>query len=96
METFLTIIGSLKQPFRSAMERIQSGQNPVECIVSDALAYFSREVAQELGLPWLVLRTSNIAMGGSTSLAFFAAFPSLRQMGYIPVRGGQRQCPGKG
>ncbi|CAN6483654.1 unnamed protein product [Victoria cruziana] len=84
METLLTIIGSLKQPFRSAVERIQSGQNPVECIVSDALAYFSREVAHELGLPWLVLRTSS-----PTSLVFFAAFPSLRKMGYIPVRGGQ-------
>ncbi|CAN6471521.1 unnamed protein product [Victoria cruziana] len=81
IETLLTITDSLKQPFRSAMARIQSGQNPVDCIVSDALAYFSREVAQELGLPWLVLRTSS-----PTSLVFFAAFPSLRQMGYIPVR----------
>ncbi|XP_031486526.1 UDP-glycosyltransferase 76B1-like [Nymphaea colorata] len=81
LEMLSTIVDSLKQPFRSVMGRIQSGQNRVDCVVSDALAYFSRAVAQELGLPWLVFRTSS-----PTSFMFFAAFPSLRQMGYIPVQ----------
>jgi hypothetical protein len=50
--------------------------------ISDAVFYFTQAVADSLKLPRIVLRTS-----GVSSFVVFAAFPLLRERGYLPIQG---------
>lgn len=72
------------EPLRDCLARLLSdvSEEPVACLVADALWQFSRVVAENLKLPRLVLRT-----GGLSSFLVFAAFPPLREKGYLPIQG---------
>ncbi|XP_031484714.1 UDP-glycosyltransferase 76B1-like [Nymphaea colorata] len=80
MDQVYTIIAHCEQPLVSLMKRIQSGDEFVDCIVSDSL-YSGGRVAGELGLPWVVLRTNS-----PTSFMLFGSFVLLHQLGYLPVK----------
>ncbi|KAL2333314.1 hypothetical protein Fmac_014527 [Flemingia macrophylla] len=67
-------------PFHDCVTKILS-QEPVACLISDAICYFTQDVADTLRLPRIVLRT-----GALSSFLAFAAFPLLRQKGYIPIQ----------
>ncbi|XP_049933666.1 UDP-glycosyltransferase 76F1-like isoform X2 [Nymphaea colorata] len=80
MDQVYTIIAHCEQPLVSLMKRIQSGDEFVDCIVSDSL-YSGGRVAGELGLPWVVLRTNS-----PTSFMLFGSFVLLHQLGHLPVK----------
>jgi UDP:flavonoid glycosyltransferase YjiC (YdhE family) len=71
-------------PFRDCMVKLLSdvSEEPVSCLISDAVFYFTQAVADSLKLPRIVLRTS-----GVSSFVVFAAFPLLRERGYLPIQG---------
>ncbi|KAK1364942.1 UDP-glycosyltransferase 76B1 [Heracleum sosnowskyi] len=67
-------------PFQECLARILSddSEEPVACLISDAVLHFTSAVAKSFQLPRLVLRT-----GGVSSFLAFAAFPVLQQKGYL-------------
>lgn len=71
-------------PFKECLGKLLSdiSEEPVACLISDAMCYFTQAVANSLQLPRLVLRTS-----GVSSFVAFAAFTFLREKGYIPIQG---------
>ncbi|KAL5730943.1 hypothetical protein ACHQM5_003719 [Ranunculus cassubicifolius] len=84
----VTILPFLNQncvsPFRDCLVNnilSQKHEPPVACIISDALMYFTQSVADSLQLPRLVLRTSS-----AMNLLIVAAFPLLREKGYLPIK----------
>ena len=72
------------EPFRDCMVKLLSdvSEEPISCLISDAFFYFTQAVADSLRLPRVVLRT-----GGLSSFVVFAAFPLLRERGYLPIHG---------
>lgn len=72
------------EPFRDCLARLLSNvsEEPVACLVADAIWHFSRLVADSLKLPTIVLRTSS-----ASSFLVFGAFPLLREKGYLPIQG---------
>lgn len=72
------------EPFRQALSDLLSDRSgdPIACLVSDAMMYFTSDVAGSLNLPRIVLRT-----GGVASFLTFAAFPVLIDKGYLPAQG---------
>ena len=83
---FLTAINvHCVEPFRECLRKLMisdASEEPVACLISDAMCFFTQAVADSLRLPRIVLRTSGIS-----SFVAFAAFPILREKGYIPVKG---------
>ncbi|KAL0003233.1 hypothetical protein SO802_017014 [Lithocarpus litseifolius] len=77
-------------PFRACMDKLLSdaSQEPISCIISDPLFYFTQAVADSLKLPRVVLRT-----GGLSSFVVFAAFTLLRERGYFPIQDSQLEEP---
>ncbi|KAM4093882.1 hypothetical protein ACB094_06G152900 [Castanea mollissima] len=73
-------------PFRDCMDKLLSdaSEEPISCLISDSLFYFTQAVADSLKLPRVVFRT-----GGLSSLVVFAAFPLLRERGYLPIQDSQ-------
>ncbi|KAL8119723.1 hypothetical protein AgCh_016994 [Apium graveolens] len=67
-------------PFQECLARLLSddGEEPVACLISDAILHFTSAVAKCFELPRMVLRT-----GGVSSFLAFAAFPVLQQKGYL-------------
>ncbi|XP_042511033.1 UDP-glycosyltransferase 76B1-like [Macadamia integrifolia] len=65
-------------------------EEPIACLISDAIMHFTQGVADSLKLPRLALRTSSIE-----SFLAFAAFPVLRQKGYLPISDSQLETPVK-
>ncbi|KAL5568961.1 hypothetical protein UlMin_025536 [Ulmus minor] len=66
----------------SALSETEASTNeePVACLISDALFHFTQAVAKSFKLPRIILRT-----GGALSFVVFAAFPLLREKGYLPI-----------
>ncbi|KAM4104361.1 hypothetical protein ACJW30_06G151900 [Castanea mollissima] len=77
-------------PFRDCMDKLLSdaSEEPISCLISDSLFYFTQAVADSLKLPRVVFRT-----GGLSSLVVFAAFPLLRERGYLPIQDSQLEEP---
>uniref|UniRef100_A0A5B7B0C1 Putative UDP-glycosyltransferase 76C4 n=1 Tax=Davidia involucrata TaxID=16924 RepID=A0A5B7B0C1_DAVIN len=69
-------------PFRDCMTRLL--EEPIACLITDAIWHFTQAVADSLGLPRIVLRTSSLS-----SFLAFAAFPLLRKKGYLPKQDSQ-------
>lgn len=71
-------------PFKECLGKLLSdiSEEPIACLISDAICYFTQDVANSFQLPRIVLRT-----GGVSSFVAFAAFPFLRGNGYIPIQG---------
>lgn len=74
------------EPFKDCLRKLVSdndvSEEPVSCLISDAIFHFTQAVADSLKLPRIVLRT-----GGASSFVVFAAFPLLREKGYLPIQG---------
>lgn len=78
-------------PFQECLEKLLSNveEQPIACLISDAMLYFTQAVADSLKLPRIVLRTSNIA-----SFLVFTAIPGLlREKGYYPIQDPQSEAP---
>lgn len=77
-------------PFRDCLIKLLAdvSEEPISCLISDALFYFSQAVADSLKLPRIVLRT-----GGVSSFVVFAAFPLLMEKGYLPIQESQLEEP---
>lgn len=71
-------------PFKECLVKMLSdtSDEPIACLISDALCYFTQAVAESLHLPRIVLGT-----GGLSSFVAFSAFPFLREKGYLPIQG---------
>ncbi|KAL6977394.1 hypothetical protein U1Q18_026193 [Sarracenia purpurea var. burkii] len=65
-----------------------SSRPPIACLITDAIWHFSQSVADELEIPRIVLRTSSVS-----SFLVFAAFPLLREKGYLSKQGDQLESP---
>ena len=72
------------KPLRDCLAELLSAgsEEPISCLISDALFYFTQGVANSLKLPRIVLRTTN-----ASSFVPFVAFPLLRERGYLPTDG---------
>ncbi|XP_058781865.1 UDP-glycosyltransferase 76B1-like [Vicia villosa] len=68
------------EPFKECLGKLLS-EEPNACLISDAMCYFTQDVATSFELPRLVLRTA-----GASSFVAFAAIPVLREKGYIPIQ----------
>ncbi|XP_065870072.1 UDP-glycosyltransferase 76B1-like isoform X2 [Euphorbia lathyris] len=52
------------------------------CLITDVMWYFARGVAEQFKIPTIGLRTTNVC-----SFLGFAAFPLLRDLGYLSIHG---------
>ncbi|KAL2558163.1 UDP-Glycosyltransferase superfamily protein [Forsythia ovata] len=68
------------EPFLDCLARLLSddADDPIPCIITDAIWYFTQAVADNLNVPRIVLRTSSVG-----SLLAFAALPLLQDKGYL-------------
>lgn len=75
-------------PFQDHLAKLLSNvdeeeeEEPIACLITDAVWYFTQAVAESLKLPRIVLRTNSVS-----SFLVSAAFPVLSQKGYFPVQG---------
>lgn len=79
------------EPFKDRVRSLVSddvSEEPVSCLISDAIFHFTQAVAESFKLPRMVLRT-----GGASSFVVFAAFPLLREKGYLPIQETQLEDP---
>ncbi|KAL6977393.1 hypothetical protein U1Q18_026192 [Sarracenia purpurea var. burkii] len=65
-----------------------SPRPPIVCLITDAMWHFSQSVANEFEIPRIVLRTSSVS-----SFLVFAAFPLLRERGYLSKQEDQLESP---
>ncbi|KAH9702171.1 UDP-glycosyltransferase 76F1 [Citrus sinensis] len=77
-------------PFRDCLAKLLADveEEPIACLISDAMLPFTQAVADSLKLPRIVLRT-----GGASSFVVFAAFPLLKERGYFPIQDSKGQEP---
>lgn len=74
---------SYAEPFREFLAAEVGGEEKVCCLVSDSVWGRNTEVAaEEVGIRRLVLTTS-----GAASFRAYAAYPLLRDKGYLPIKG---------
>ncbi|KAL7613529.1 UDP-glycosyltransferase 76C2 [Lactuca sativa] len=64
-------------PLRDCLVKLQE-EEPIACLISDALWHFSQSVADSLNLPRIVLRTSSMSC-----LLVYAALPLLNKNGFL-------------
>lgn len=72
------------EPFRESLSNLLSDveEEPIACLITDAMLHFTQSVADSLKLPRIVLRTSNIS-----SFLVFAGTRLLFEKGYFPIKG---------
>lgn len=78
-------------PFRDCVKRLltnSSADDPILCLITDALLYFTQAVADLLKLPRIVLRTSSLSAFHVLSLR-----PILLQKGYLSVEDSNSEAP---
>ncbi|XP_017984652.1 PREDICTED: UDP-glycosyltransferase 76C2 [Theobroma cacao] len=75
-------------PFRDCLAKLLSSnvEDPIVCLVTDALWHFTQPVADGLKLPRIVLRTSNVF-----SFLVHKSLPSLHERGYLSVQDSQAE-----
>ncbi|KAK2637470.1 hypothetical protein Ddye_032262 [Dipteronia dyeriana] len=78
------------EAFHDCLDKLinQPEEEPVACLISDAILPFTLAVADKLKLPRIVLRT-----GGASSFVVFAAFPLLRERGHLPIQDSKLEEP---
>jgi hypothetical protein len=84
---FLTLLNvNCVAPFRDCLAKLlfdsPEEDEPIACIITDAVWHFTQAVADTFKLPRIVLRTSNVS-----SFLVFASLPLLREQGYLPIQG---------
>ncbi|KAK8643403.1 hypothetical protein V6N13_012703 [Hibiscus sabdariffa] len=72
-------------PFRDCLTELitttSEDEDPIACLVTDVLWYSTQAVADDLKLPRVVLRTTNVS-----SFLALVTMPSLFQKGYLPLQ----------
>ncbi|KAM7265463.1 hypothetical protein ACFE04_003146 [Oxalis oulophora] len=77
------------EPFRECLSSLLlDSEEPIACVISDAILPFAQEVANQLKVPRIVLRT-----GGASSFLVFNAFPLLRENGYFSIQDYESEKP---
>ncbi|CAI9774878.1 unnamed protein product [Fraxinus pennsylvanica] len=78
------------KPFLDCLARLLSddADDPIACIITDAVWYFTQAVADNLKIRRIVLRTSSVG-----SLLAFAALPLLQDMGYLSWKDSEMDTP---
>ncbi|KAE8653698.1 UDP-glycosyltransferase 76C3 [Hibiscus syriacus] len=61
-------------------------EHPIACLITDVLWYSTQAVADDLKLPRIVLRTSNVS-----SFLVMVSMPLLFQKGYLPLQDSQAE-----
>ncbi|XVF24004.1 hypothetical protein REPUB_Repub13aG0089300 [Reevesia pubescens] len=83
--TFLSLLNlNCLTPFRDCLAKLLSNdleEVPIACLVTDALWHFTQAVADDLKLPRIVLRTSNVS-----SFLALTSMPFLRERGYLSLQ----------
>ncbi|XP_059628066.1 UDP-glycosyltransferase 76B1-like isoform X1 [Cornus florida] len=76
-------------PFRDCLAQLLSSvsEEPIACLITDAIWHFTQAVADGLKLPRLVLHSGNI------SFLAFAVHPFLRETGFLPKQDSQTEEP---
>ncbi|KAL2541674.1 UDP-Glycosyltransferase superfamily protein [Abeliophyllum distichum] len=69
-------------PFRDILAQLSSDDS-IACIIIDAIWYFTQEVADNLKISRIVLRTSSVG-----SFLAYAAMPLLQDRGYLSIKEG--------
>ena len=84
IELHANLNAKCSMPFQNCLEKLLSAGSvdPIVCLITDAMWHFSQAVADRLGVPRMVLRSSSVC----SSLAWHE-FPLLRQKGYLPPQG---------
>ncbi|KAK9218712.1 hypothetical protein WN943_007349 [Citrus x changshan-huyou] len=80
-------------PFRDClanklMSNAQESKDSFACLITDAAWFIALSVANDFKLPTIVLLTDSIAASLS-----YAAFPILREKGYLPIQDFQLEAP---
>ncbi|KAA8534143.1 hypothetical protein F0562_031664 [Nyssa sinensis] len=77
-------------PFRDCLAGLLSNvsEEPIACLITDALWHFTQAVADSFKLPRIVLRTSSVS-----SFIASTIFPLLRKKGYLPKQDSQLAAP---
>ncbi|XP_044467490.1 UDP-glycosyltransferase 76B1-like [Mangifera indica] len=78
-------------PFQDCLGKLLSNSvdgEKIACLITDAVWYFTQTVAENLKVPRLVLRTNSVS-----SFLVFAAFPLLREKGYMPAQDCEPEAP---
>ncbi|KAJ6357631.1 hypothetical protein OIU78_005471 [Salix suchowensis] len=77
-------------PFTDCLSKLLSdvSEDPIACLISDAIFHFTTAVSKGLKLPRIVLRT-----GGASSFRIFTALPFLKEKGYLPTQESQLENP---
>ncbi|KAI8540026.1 hypothetical protein RHMOL_Rhmol09G0229200 [Rhododendron molle] len=77
--SLLTLLNSnCVASFRDALGGLLA-DGPIACLITDAMWHFSQSVSDGFGIPRIVSRTGSVS-----SFLAFAAFPILREKGYLP------------
>lgn len=71
-------------PFRECLASLLSDVNkePVACLITDSIWYFTQDLANSFKLPRIVFRTTSVC-----SFSAFHALPIFREKGYLPKEG---------
>ncbi|XP_073127626.1 UDP-glycosyltransferase 76B1-like [Henckelia pumila] len=64
-------------PSRECLRKLLATHDDIECIITDAMMYCSKDVVEDLGIHRIVLRTSSVS-----SFLAFATLPLLQEKGY--------------
>ncbi|KAF6150887.1 hypothetical protein GIB67_020970 [Kingdonia uniflora] len=68
-------------PLKECLVRLLSKFEPIVCMVSDAIMHFTKGVAENVGLPRIVLRTSS-----AISYVAFGYVTALQKQGLFPIQ----------
>ena len=83
IELIILLNRQLIEPFRKCVaELVGEGTNKIGCLITDAHWHFSQDVANEFGIPRIVLRTANIS-----AFLGMLALPALRPFYSLPSSG---------
>ncbi|XP_052312374.1 UDP-glycosyltransferase 76B1 isoform X1 [Populus trichocarpa] len=81
---FSVLISNCVEPFRDCLAKLlldAVDQEPVACLITDAVWHFTHSVAEGFKIPTIAMRTTSIS-----SFLAFASFPLLRERGYFPIQ----------
>ncbi|KAF5467375.1 hypothetical protein F2P56_017203 [Juglans regia] len=77
-------------PFRDCLAKLlsDSSEEPVACVITDAIWHFTQAVADSFKLPRIVLRTSNVS-----SFLAFGSLLLMQEKGYLPIQESRLEAP---
>lgn len=82
---FSVLISNCVEPFRDCLAKLlldAVDQEPVACLITDAVWHFTHAVAEGFKIPTIAMRTTSIS-----SFLAFDSFPLLLERGYFPIQG---------